>query len=66
MDKIHVKTALTYHGGRDFGKAIDFPDDFAIMVECLFGRPEFIDNIYPIQNLKAQFLMMKEAELWKQ
>ena len=60
-DEIYIKSALTYHGGTVFGKAIDSPDKLAktvlaIMVKCLFGGPEFIYKIYLIKNLTAKFL----------
>ena len=60
-DEIYIKSALTYHRGTIFGKAVDSPNKLAktalaVTVKCLFGGPEFIHKIYPMKNLTASFL----------
>jgi hypothetical protein len=57
-----VKSALTYHGGKLFGKAVDHPDKLAktvlsMMVKCLYGGPEFITKALPVSNLTSDFLI---------
>ena len=60
-DEIYIKPGLTYHGRKLFGRAIDHPEKLAktmlmVMIKCLYGMPEFIYKVYPINNLTAKFL----------
>ena len=60
IDEIYVKSSLSYHGGKVFGKAQNRPDELAktvlaVMVKCLFGGPEFIVKIMPVHRLTAEF-----------
>ena len=60
-DEICIKPALTCHGGKLFGPAIDLPEKLAktmltVMIKYLYGGSEFIYKVYPISNLTAKFL----------
>ena len=60
-DEIYIKIALTYHGRKLFGRAIDQPKKLektmlTVMIKCLYGGPEFIYKVYSICNLTAKFL----------
>ena len=60
-DEVYVKSALTYHGGTLFGRAVDHPDKLAktvlsMMIKCLYGGPEFLVKALPVSKLTADFL----------
>ena len=45
-DEVYVKSTLSYHGGKVFGRAQNNPNKLArtvlgIMIKCLFGHPEY-------------------------
>ena len=60
-DEIYIKSALTYHGEKLFGHALDHPEKLAktmltVMIKCLYKGSEFIYKVYPISNHTAKFL----------
>ena len=69
-NEIYIKSALTYHRGKLFGRAIDHPEKLAktmlmVMVKCLYEGPEFIYKVYPISDLTAKFLYDKGQSIVK-
>ena len=61
MYEIYIKIALTYHGRKLFGRAINQQKKLEktmlrVMIKCLYGGPEFIYKVYSISNLTAKFL----------
>ena len=61
LDEVYVKTALQYHGGMLFGKAVNNPSVLANTVLCFmivnfFGGPKFLCKMLPVRNLNADFL----------
>ena len=66
IDEMYVKSALSYHGGKMIGKAVDDESKLArtilgIMIKCQFGGPKFLFKALPIFNLNSNFL--KEVTL---
>ena len=62
IDEVYIKSSLTYHDGKIFGRAVDNQEKLAkticcLMVKCLFGGPEFIAKLLPVSNLTSEFLI---------
>ena len=60
LDEVYVKSALLYHGGTLFGRAVNFPDKLAttiltFMIKFTFGGPEFVAKMLPVTKLNADF-----------
>lgn len=65
---MYIKSALTYHGGSIFGKAVDHPEKLAktvlsIMVKSLYGGPEFLCKALPVSNLTGDFLIQESKPI---
>ena len=70
VDEIHVKKALSLHGGQLFGKARNNPSKLAsavlgIMIKCGFGGPTFVLKMIPVKGMKAEFLYEQVDQILK-
>ena len=59
-DEVYVKSTLSYHGGKVFGRAQNNPNKLArtilgIVIKCLFRGPEFLAKMIPGSDLNAEF-----------
>ena len=58
VDELYVKSTLSYHDGKVFGRAQNNPNKLArtvsgIMRKCLFGGPEFLAKIIPVRDFNT-------------
>ena len=69
-DEVYVKSTLSYHGGKVFGRAQNNPNKLArtvlgIMIKCLFGGPEFLAKMIPVCDLNAEFQYEQVSTIMK-
>ena len=60
IDKVYVKSSLTYHSGSVFGKAVNKPDSLAttflsFMLVSLYGESQYLCRILPVCELDSKF-----------
>ena len=60
IDEIHVKKAMSYHGGKVLGRAKNNPKLLAnsvlgVMVKCMKGGPTMLTKMVPVCKLNADF-----------
>ena len=70
LAKVYVKSMLQYHGEKVFGQAINNPRKLANsvlshVVVCMFGKPKFLCKIFPVKEMRTDFLFNQTNTILK-